>query len=531
MTAEIILLNGNIYSDEVTQEWVRTYTRHATYNMQGPFFACDKNGNSYMLGNDIISDTAYYLVIVKYNSAGVQQWLTLYNYPEEPYYEPLGIALDTSGNAYIISNYGQSTFTSMNILTVKFNGTNGNVIWSKKYIGQYGSSTPKDIKIDKQNNIFITGYADSSLICIKYNSITGDSIWVRKYKQPGTFTSGNSCTIDDSSNVIITGYKAFCIPYPPPGGCFDTLLTVKYNRDGLLRWAKTYFNPNRTDLSLGLKVVNDQYGSSYILGRTLNNMGYNIFLTLKYDRNGLLQWASTYDSPGASNNDEIQSFAVDKKNGFVFVTGYSIVTGNIQSATIKYNSVTGDTVWVKRYSAPSSALDVKSDSMGNCYITGAFSNDVLTLKYSPQGNINWLITYNGSQNLFDGGRILELDNYKNIYVCGITGYDYLVIKYSQIIGVKPLCNKIPAKFELNQNYPNPFNPITKIKLSIPKKSYVQLKIYDVLGRIKEVLIDKELTASDYEVTFNASNYSSGVYFYQLIADNKIIETKKLTVIK
>jgi hypothetical protein len=520
----IILIN-NVHA-QVTQEWVKFYERHTPNMFLGPFLAADKDGNSYVLGNDVINDSAY-LVIIKYNTAGVQQWLKLYSYPNEPYYEPKGIVLDTSGNAYIVLNYGQDPFSGMNILTVKLNSTSGSVMWERKFVGQYGASTPKDIKIDKQNNIFITGWADSSLICIKYNSQTGDSLWVRKYKPLGVVTTGNSCTIDDSLNVIVTGYKALCIPYPPPGGCFDTMLTVKYNKDGVFRWAKTYFNPNRPGFDEGLKIINDQDGNSYIMGVTVNNTYCNIFLNLKYNRNGILQWASFYDGPGP-DYDFIKSIGIDELHYYTYITGQINISGSTQyeNVLIKYNSLIGDTIWIKRNSNIG-AQDMRVDNIGNVYLTGAGSG-VKTMKYNTEGVINWETVYSG----FARGDNLEIDDAKNIYVCGsYTSSNYITLKYSQIEGIRITNNKLPSKFTLYQNYPNPFNPNTKIKFSISKRANIQLKIYDVLGRLKEVLIDKQLAPSEYEVTFKSENYSSGIYFYQLIADGNIIDTKKLSVIK
>jgi len=96
------------------------------------------------------------------------------------------------------------------------------------------------------------------------------------------------------------------------------------------------------------------------------------------------------------------------------------------------------------------------------------------------------------------------------------------------------------KFSLSQNYPNPFNPSTTIKYSIPSVQtpllggagggFVSLKIYDILGREIATLINKEQKAGNYEVNFNASKLSSGVYFYKLQAGN-FSQTKKLLLLK
>lgn len=89
---------------------------------------------------------------------------------------------------------------------------------------------------------------------------------------------------------------------------------------------------------------------------------------------------------------------------------------------------------------------------------------------------------------------------------------------------------IPSTFNLMQNYPNPFNATTNIKYEIPKNSHVELKIYDMLGREAATLVNEDLNAGTYEIGFNGTNYSSGVYYYQLTAGN-YNSTKKMILVK
>jgi hypothetical protein len=92
-------------------------------------------------------------------------------------------------------------------------------------------------------------------------------------------------------------------------------------------------------------------------------------------------------------------------------------------------------------------------------------------------------------------------------------------------------SNITAHFKLEQNYPNPFNPQTTINYSLAKSSIVTLKIYDMLSREVETLIqNKRQAPGKYEVVFNASNFSSGIYFYKLITE-EFIETKKMLFLK
>ena len=88
----------------------------------------------------------------------------------------------------------------------------------------------------------------------------------------------------------------------------------------------------------------------------------------------------------------------------------------------------------------------------------------------------------------------------------------------------------PSVFSLSQNYPNPFNPNTTIKYSIPLSSNVVIKVFNVLGDEVTTLVDAQKQAGTYELTFNAENLSSGVYFYQLKAGT-FIETKRMILIK
>jgi len=72
---------------------------------------------------------------------------------------------------------------------------------------------------------------------------------------------------------------------------------------------------------------------------------------------------------------------------------------------------------------------------------------------------------------------------------------------------------IPSDYYLSQNYPNPFNPSTTIKYSLPVESIVRINIYNALGEIIEELVSKSQSSGNYEVTWNAQNYSSGIYYY------------------
>lgn len=91
-------------------------------------------------------------------------------------------------------------------------------------------------------------------------------------------------------------------------------------------------------------------------------------------------------------------------------------------------------------------------------------------------------------------------------------------------------NSLASEIQLNQNYPNPFNPSTVISFSIPNNSFVNLAVYDMLGKQVALLKNQRMSAGTHDVSFNASNLSSGIYLYRLTAGQEVL-TRKFTLLK
>jgi hypothetical protein len=101
---------------------------------------------------------------------------------------------------------------------------------------------------------------------------------------------------------------------------------------------------------------------------------------------------------------------------------------------------------------------------------------------------------------------------------------------SFITGIKVPMSEVPIRFALRQNFPNPFNPSTSITFSLPKKLFVALKIFDLIGREVAIIVSEELPAGTYSRQWNANGMPSGVYFYRLQA-GIYSETKKLVLLR
>ena len=89
---------------------------------------------------------------------------------------------------------------------------------------------------------------------------------------------------------------------------------------------------------------------------------------------------------------------------------------------------------------------------------------------------------------------------------------------------------VPNIFALYQNYPNPFNPVTSIKFSLPENQKVSLSVYNVAGRLVEMLVDEKRIAGFHTVKWNAGRNASGIYFYRLDAGHKST-TQKMILVK
>ncbi len=118
----------------------------------------------------------------------------------------------------------------------------------------------------------------------------------------------------------------------------------------------------------------------------------------------------------------------------------------------------------------------------------------------------------------------------NSFEVTIPAYGAVIYKLEdQVTGVEKE-NQIVHSFSLEQNYPNPFNPTTNIRFSIPKAAKTSLSIYNILGQKVATLFNKKLSAGTHTYKFDASNLTSGIYFYKLQSGN-LVETKKLMLMK
>ncbi len=225
-------------------------------------------------------------------------------------------------------------------------------------------------------------------------------------------------------------------------------------------------------------------------------------------------WETYGDSKWEITNLESQSGTYSVKSGKVLED---------QSTTLAINvnlpKDTSLTFAMKFYRGSASTLELDVDSSAYDYWFGSADWKFFDYKLKAgEHRLTWTLT-----NGYDNPSTVWLDN--------------IFFPANSVVTSINSDEQIPLEFKLYQNYPNPFNPTTKIKYSIPAppnlpkgEALIQLKVYDILGREVATLVNKQQQPGNYEVEFNASNLSSGVYFYKLTV-GKFNETNKMIILR
>jgi hypothetical protein len=243
-------------------------------------------------------------------------------------------------------------------------------------------------------------------------------------------------------------------------------------------------------------------------------------------------------------------------NGYVYVTYTEPIGTNF--ITVKLDSL-GNEIW-RRYWAGhprhqtnqvSWVMNVIHYPTGGCVAVGSVGKDTFGLPIGANLRDFGVVAYNqNGEELWsirdEAGHRWELndlwaaawDKQGYLVLAGSAaqqwnGKRYIVVQKWYVPGVSSVedkSNPNPEDYELYQNYPNPFNPTTTIRFTIPHRSNVTLKVYDMLGKEIATLVDEEKNPGSYEVKFDASNLPSGVYFYKIKA-GEFTQTKKMILMK
>lgn len=148
--------------------------------------------------------------------------------------------------------------------------------------------------------------------------------------------------------------------------------------------------------------------------------------------------------------------------------------------------------------------------------------------YTTNSGTNWNYIFATT----NAGRLFKVQfvNQNEGWLIGQYGKVFRTINSGGLTEVNAIGNNIPGKFDLYQNYPNPFNPATSIKYQVESTKQIKLVVYDILGKEAATLVNEKQTPGTYEVKFDGSNLSSGIYFYTLRAGD-FVKTQKMILMK
>jgi hypothetical protein len=508
------------------------------------------------------------------------EWSACYNGPVNDYDAAQAIFVDHLGNVYITGGSSGSSggIYRPDYVTIKYD-QQGNELWVRRY-GQFNVfQVGRDLTVDHNGNVYVTGgsqtlkyddagnllwvvgndavgyriildgkgniyagatsYGDIKLLKI---SSAGNIIWQQFYNGPANYLDDfTDMAMDSKGNIIITG-KSHGI-----GTHWDYAI-IKYSPSGDSLWVRRYNGPSTLfpgDYPYAITV--DDEDNVYVTGwsdanDSLNNNAQ--CFTIAFSSTGDTIWQHRYEPTAFAGYDILYS------EGFIYVVAMSSFYGVVD--LLKYDKHGNLVGIVPGMSYGSVVLPPRLavDNEGYIYLSGARTSSYTVSKISPDVfSVIWVFQY---PDVFQPGgcfpSAMVIDKSNNIYITGEshsgsicpppgTGADYLTIKISQDkVSVDPQ-TEIVTEYELHQNYPNPFNPVTTIKFSLPKKEFVTLKIYDLLGKELRTLVSEERHAGIHSVTFNAEGLSSGVYYYRLTVrqagsmTGEFTQTRKLILLR
>lgn len=428
----IFFLINEMSFAQVSLEWAKTYS-HPAGRSQVPYdIVTDTSGNIYMTGVNSNGYSLNDMVTVKYNSSGQYQWGKTFNLSSD-YTAETGksIALYRNGSKTYIYAAGEVSYSGLTqfLKIIKYS-ENGNVIWEREY----------DPGILGVNDILSKVMADASGNCY----ITGSALtnaYIAKYDSSGTLVFGTvvpnfpGYTYASGNDMTLDLAGNIYVTGSTDSSNTRNFFTFKYNSSGALQWTKMFrgalaYQSTAKSIKIGAS------GNIYITGEYQSST--TDYMTIKYNAlTGDTIWTRKFN--GTANGTDYGRLLTLDASENVYVSGITNFTGNGDMATVKYNS-SGDQQWVKTFAGPGGYLDdpkdLISDAAGNIYL--AFALDLSyfgkygLIKYNSAGVVQWTREYDLAIGEYETPTAMTLDNSGNVIVTGLSGNvgDFGTIKYN-----------------------------------------------------------------------------------------------------
>ncbi|RPI16205.1 MAG: T9SS C-terminal target domain-containing protein [Ignavibacteriae bacterium] len=469
--------------------------------------------------------------VIRYDSYFMVKWqkpIAIFGNIIKFFCAPSGIVctLDDAGGSYIIKQGSVLYCTYPGTPSDMVIDYNGDAIFTGKSVTQktndynycYWTDSSKGniICIDRANNVYTANNENGKIIISKMNWLTGDKLWTYEYDPPG-IDSACSITTDSFYNVYICGIsnqnstgRGFVLKLKQVLRSISG--TVRYNdnepaSDGVV-FAYAYINKVNRLIKVDSSLINanGQFIIPFCPVDSLYLLTYkkNLFVPTYYISTINWQNAALVYPVNNLYNIDINTFKIEKIGN---------TTGNTRLFGLIYGQLS------------SGNYDILEDAI--VYLE---KDNKYQSFYVAYNRFNYILdSLTAGQYILKAYRIgyYPVTQLVNIIDNSATRFD---IYFNRILSVSNETSIFPKSFKLKQNYPNPFNPVTTISLDIPKSSDVKIVIYDITGKVITELVNEHMSPGTYTKQWDASNYSSGVYFYQLITHD-FIESKKMVLIK
>lgn len=415
------------------------------------------------------------------------------------------------------------------IFFAKFNYDS--LIFSKSYHSET-SLVAQDFEMTEDSSFIIVG--DNAILKI---SNIGDSIWLKNINTvPNASTLYSIVQVDDTK-FVACGYVPV---FQPPYLIYYSIWVLKFNVNGEIIWQNFYGGATYYLSDYGIKLIHTSDNNLLMTG-TISQM---IFL-LKTDIDGNEIFLKHYNN-FTPFSDPVASFNLSENNdNSYFITGSTSTWSESKNILLIKTENDGDTLFVRNYDGNIPNLFSRDDYGvyvkklnnnkiilgGNGFTSWDYKPLLVIILADSVGNIIWEHTIENE--ISSKLMTLDISQEKKLYYLGtenILPNNVFIIKTSYDVTSTLENNTLHTDYKLYQNYPNPFNPTTKIKYSIPQTSYVTIKVYDILGKEIETIVNEEKPIGNYEIEFDGSKLTSGVYFYKMKVGS-FINTKKFILIK
>ena len=402
----------------------------------------------------------------------------------------------------------------------------------------------------------LMGTGGSDLFIERTNS-NGDTIWTKSYDWGG-YEDGR-CIIDIGENeYAICGMKG-SIVHPD-------IIFLKINGDGDTIWTRFYDFGNTDDIAWGVHMAPD--GGFVIVGFS-NITGSDDMLLIKTDSLGEIEWTQTYGEDG--EYDVAYDIALTDDGGYILVGGgsyasmvrldsagnvitkrndgsyfYSIIKAPHNTFVVAgerlqwgnpviYIMKTDDQLIRINYRTYSSSgwtgarsISPTTDNLG--YIVGGytdgywFNSKIYIMRLNTIFDKIWDYSLGGDSDTEDNCFCVRQTSDGNYIACGDVEHNHLDALFMKVglvqNAVEDDSTNIPTNYLTLTSYPNPFNATTEIKYYLPTNQNITLDIYDLLGRKVETLYDGRQPAGNHIAIWDASGFSSGIYFCRLTSGGK-----------